>query len=113
MNWLMRYATPYLDTQLFPNSLNNWNAIEHKRSLQRDAAHKLAEEIALAKGHELDPWSAINSTHCRKCSREININNIYSRTQPKFQGRALVDKCDDSYNSSNDLWDYRMNAYME
>ncbi len=117
MNWLQKLSyspTGYLDTQLLGNMLKRWEDIEGPRDEKREACRIEAAKIAMDNGHDLKPWSAINSTTCNKCGREIHLYNILSRSSSRMRGRALEQKCDDtSHDTSNDVWEYRMNAQME
>lgn len=114
MNWLQKISqTGFLDTQPFGQTYRMWDDIEKERQGRAKLAQEKATTLAIKNGHDLKPFSAINTSQCKKCGREVTIYNTNSRSGTRFLGRALMQECDDTqWDTSNDIWEYRHNSYQ-
>lgn len=104
MNWLIKWAqiSGYLAEELGGGwNLMRWEDKEAELTEQRDILRKKAEEIAESLGHILKPWSNINSTHCKKCSRMVRLFSVNGgvvigspgHEGGRIQGRGVMEAC--------------------
>lgn len=96
MNWFQKIATPYLDPQVHsipgvPDWKDKIKEVHAKRDINRRQAEEKAEEL----GHNLSPWTLMNSSRCKKCGSVVYLHNIHGSTDAEdISGRAWTDKCD-------------------
>lgn len=77
-------------------------------------AQQKGSHIAEEYGHQLKPWSNINSSHCEKCGRQARIRNILGRDNTEFKGPAFEQECDETtLYGSRDRWHWEFAAHME
>lgn len=60
-----------------------------------------AETKAKNLGHELFPWTCMNSTLCRKCGSTVYLHNIHGASDTgDMDGRAITDPCGVRFDST-------------
>ncbi|KKM61848.1 hypothetical protein LCGC14_1527630 [marine sediment metagenome] len=105
LNWLHKIAqrSGYLYPELGGGwNMINWATKEKELNIRRDELRQKAASRAESLGHELKPWSNINSSYCAKCARRVQLFSVNSNAAVvgsggleggRIQGRAVYEPC--------------------